>query len=249
MTYQEFKNKYNEQYIDYDGAYGNQCWDLAQYYNVEVLNVPDSVLSGCGYVKNMILWDWKLAQLLEYFDEVDVHNMNQGDVCIWTGGYGGHIAIFDNWDGNNCWYFSQNPNPCRVMTVSGLGDPRAFRRKGNTPPTPEPTPVITPNVERDETRDQIEVLEGITDLRIRTTPGLNGEVIGHANPGFYNYLEVVDADGYMWYRISDNNWIAYSDEWERVYPKKEDEYVSFKVIEKEGNYKKIDLSDVYVKKD
>lgn len=25
MTYQEFKNKYNEQYIDYDGAYGCQC--------------------------------------------------------------------------------------------------------------------------------------------------------------------------------------------------------------------------------
>ena len=25
MTYQEFKNKYNGKYIDFDGAYGCQC--------------------------------------------------------------------------------------------------------------------------------------------------------------------------------------------------------------------------------
>ena len=25
LTYQEFKNKNNERYIDYDGAYGCQC--------------------------------------------------------------------------------------------------------------------------------------------------------------------------------------------------------------------------------
>ena len=30
MKYEEFKNKYNGKHIDYDGAYGYQCWDLAQ---------------------------------------------------------------------------------------------------------------------------------------------------------------------------------------------------------------------------
>lgn len=252
MTYQEFKNKYNGKYIDYDGAYGCQCWDLAQYYFTEVLNVPDSVLSGCGYVGNMILWDWKYQELMKYFDEVPTTAMQQGDVSIWANPNDEtncHIAIFDyyNQSDNNCYYFSQNPNPCQVMPVNMIGH-HAFRRKSITPPTPEPTPVVTPNVERDETRDQIEVLEGITELRVRTSPGLNGEAIGHANPGFYNYFETAEVDGYKWYRISDSNWIASSDEWTKVYPKKEDEYINVKVIENDGNFAKLDLKDIYIKR-
>lgn len=250
MTYQEFKNKYNEKYIDYDGSYGCQCWDLIQYYNVEVLNVPDSVFSGCGWVGNMIRWDWKYAQLMEYFDEVDVTKMAQGDVCIWSDSNNEqrcHVAVFDSWDGYNCWYFSQNPNPCRVMQVNGLGNPRAFRRKKETPPTPEPTPVITPNVERDEYKNQIEVK--VEKLRIRTEPSLNGKEIGYANPGFYNYFETKEADGYTWYRISDSNWIAYNEEWENIYPAKEDKFVQFKVLDEKDGYYLVDLGKVWIKKD
>ena len=249
MTYQEFKNKYNEKYIDYDGSYGCQCWDLIQYYNVEVLNVPDSVFSGCGWVGNMVLWDWKYAQLMEYFDEVDITQMNQGDVCIWSDPNNQqrcHVAVLDNWDGYNCWYFSQNPNPCRVMMVDGLGNPRAFRRKKETPPTPEPTPVITPNVERDEYKNQIEVK--VEKLRIRTEPSLNGKEIGYANPGFYNYFETKDADNYTWYRISDSNWIAYNEEWETIYPAKEDKFVQFKVLDEKDGYYLVDLGKVWIKK-
>lgn len=196
----------------------------------------------------MILWDWKYAQLLEYFDEVSVYAMQQGDVCIWTGGEGGHIAIYDHYDpnDNNCYYFSQNPNPCQIMPVNMDGH-HAFRRKGAIPPAPpEPTPVITPNVPRDEYRDQIEVLEGIVELRVRTSPSLSGEAIGHANPGFYNYFETTEADGYVWYRISDSNWIAYSDEWEKVYPAKVDEYKQFKVLDKKDGKVLIDVGQIWV---
>ena len=124
LTYSEFKNKYNGKYIDFDGYYGAQCWDLAQYYMKEVLNLPTSILSGCGNVKNMLV-NPKLSVLLQYFDEVDVHDMHQGDLCIWSSN---HIAIFDHWDGRSCWYFSQNPNKCQVMVInmSGL---HAFRKK------------------------------------------------------------------------------------------------------------------------
>lgn len=124
MTYQEFKDKYNGKYTDYDGCYGCQCWDLAQRYITEVLKLPDSILSGCGLVSNM-LYPPKRKDLDEYFDEVSIYEMNQGDICIWE--YG-HIAIFDNWDGNACWYFSQNPNPCQVMQVNA-GGLHAFRIK------------------------------------------------------------------------------------------------------------------------
>ena len=132
MTYQEFKNKYNGKYIDFDGYYGPQCWDLAQYYFTEVLNLPSSILSGCGQVKNMLVKP-KIDVLRAYFNEVPINQMVTGDVCIWSTN---HIAIFDHWDGRNCWYFSQNPNRCQVMVINQAGL-RAFRKK--TAPKPSTT--------------------------------------------------------------------------------------------------------------
>lgn len=239
MTYQEFKKKYNECYVDYDGAYSSQCWDLIQYYNVEVLNVPDSVFSGCGWVKNMVLWDNKYQELLEYFDEVDTHAMIEGDVCIWTGG-DGHVAIYDHYnkDDNNCYYFSQNPNPCRVIPVNMDGH-HAFRRKGYTP-----TPVITNNVERNERYNQIEVL--IDNLRVRDFPSLDSSVLGYANKGLYNAINYVENEGFRWCKIAEGNFIATSDEWTCDYPAKKDEFISLKVLERDGNYVKVD-SNIYVK--
>lgn len=130
MTYQEFKNKYNGKYIDFDGYYGPQCWDLAQFYFTEVLNLPSSILSGCGQVKNMLVKP-KIDVLRAYFNEVPINQMVTGDVCIWSTN---HIAIFDHWDGRNCWYFSQNPNRCQVMVINQAGL-HAFRKKTATKPS------------------------------------------------------------------------------------------------------------------
>lgn len=120
MTYKEFKKKYNNKYTDFDGAYGYQCWDLAQRYFTEVLGLPSSILSGCGLVSNM-LKEPKRSVLLKYFNEVSTPK--QGDVAIWE--YG-HIAIFDS---NVKKYFSQNPNPCRVIQIT-RGGVHYFRKKG-----------------------------------------------------------------------------------------------------------------------
>ena len=224
----------------------NVGWDLAQYYFTEVLNVPDYVLSGCGYVSNMI-FPPKRNDLDQYFDEIDVHTMIQGDVCIWEDPTP-HIAVFDNWDNVQNWYFSQNPNPCQVMPCNLKGKLHAFRRKSETPPAPEPTPVITPNVERDEYKNQIEVK--VDNLRVRSTPGLSGKIIGMANIGFYNYFETkADIDGYGWYRISDNNWIAYNDEWETVYPAKPKEYKKLEILDKKDGYVLVDIGKVWIKND
>ena len=152
--YQEFKNKYNGKKTDYDGAYGAQCWDLAQRYFVECLGVPEWVLSDSGLVSNML--DRDREELNQYFDEIPVTNMCPGDVCIWE--YG-HIAIFDHWDGNQNWYFSQNPNPCQVMPIDREGL-HAFRLKGvyqPEPPKEESKPVIDET--KVELEKQIKVLE------------------------------------------------------------------------------------------
>lgn len=130
MTYQEFKNKYTGKYVDFDGYYGHQCWDLAQFYFTQVLGLPSSILSGCGNVKNMLVKP-KIDVLLQYFNEVSIYQMQTGDVCIWSSN---HIAIFDHWDGVNCWYFSQNPNPCKVMVINQSGL-HAFRKKSAPKPS------------------------------------------------------------------------------------------------------------------
>lgn len=129
--YQSFKNNYNGKYTDYDGAYGAQCWDLAQRYFVEYLGVPAWVLSGSGLVSSML--DRDRHELDQYFEEIPVTQMCPGDVVIWEWG---HIALFDRYDGAN-WYFSQNPGPCQVITIKQEGQ-HAFRLKGVSqaaPPT------------------------------------------------------------------------------------------------------------------
>ena len=105
----------------------NVGWDLAQFYFRDVLGLPRSILDGCGLVSNM-LYPPKREVLNQYFDEVPVNRMEQGDVVIWD--YG-HIAIYDHYNADNdkCYFFSQNPNPCQVMSIN-MGGAYAFRKKG-----------------------------------------------------------------------------------------------------------------------
>ena len=89
----------------------NAGWDLGQKYFTECLKLPASVLGGCGLVSNM-LYNPKRAVLNKYFTEVKTPKA--GDVAIWE--YG-HIAIYDSKNK----YFSQNPNPCKVITITRGG--------------------------------------------------------------------------------------------------------------------------------
>lgn len=86
--------------------------------------------------------------------------------------------------------------------------------------------VITPNVERNIYRDQVEVLD--EDLRVRSDAGLNGSILGFASKGFYNYFEVKTADDYSWYKIDDGQWIA-GGEWLKAYKRQEKEIDEMKV--------------------
>ena len=115
MTYKQFVKKYQGKYVDYDKSEGYQCWDLAQCYFTEVLDLPPSILNGCGLVSNML--KGKKRKLLDqYFTEVEDPKM--GDVAIWS--YG-HIAIYDHTSGNKKYYFSQNPNPCEIIPITRGG--------------------------------------------------------------------------------------------------------------------------------
>ena len=87
---------------------------------------------------------------------------------------------------------------------------------------------ISEPVLRDEQKNQLKV--NVTDLRIRKTPSVSSEILGLAIlDGIYNYYETFESEGYTWYKIGDNNWLAGGDGWVSVYPKVEDNIEKMKL--------------------
>lgn len=86
-----------------------------------------------------------------------------------------------------------------------------------------PMEYIGTPADRDSTRYQMEVI--VMGLRVRKRPEINDEVIlGFANPGYYNVLSTRDmtgeaSNGYYWYEIEQDKWVARKDEiWTNDYP-------------------------------
>ena len=64
---------------------------------------------------------------------------------------------------------------------------------------------VTP-VEENTKAHQVEVIAD--QLRVRTQPSTKAEVHCMAKVGLYNVLQEVNADGYLWFEIEPNRWIA-----------------------------------------
>lgn len=72
-------------------------------------------------------------------------------------------------------------------------------------------------VTKDTTKDQIMIKENVTDLRVRESP--NGKILGYINPGIYNIISKDTKDGYDWYQIDTDYYIAYDPKWATIYLK------------------------------
>lgn len=123
---QAFIDKYNGKYLNTDNAYGAQCWDLfdkfCQDYNIEV----SRYCAITGYVPDLFyLFDE--YGYYEYFDKINIDNLQVGDWCFWDYGNMRHVALKV---GSNT-YFSQNPNPSEVITLSPVGLIGGMRPKIN----------------------------------------------------------------------------------------------------------------------
>jgi len=143
MTIDEFFNKYDDQYIDFDGQYGSQCVDLIKAYFNEVVGISsDPRGNAINY--------WDNCPELEQIPNTLEGVPQKGDVMVWNAGIGsqyGHIAIakgvgdtvrFDSFDqnfpiGTPCHF--QNHNYKSVI---------GWLRPKNQPTTPQPEPIPTP---------------------------------------------------------------------------------------------------------
>lgn len=100
MNYQEFYLRTVHQNIDIDGAYGGQCWDLMAKF-CQMVGVPLSVIHCgiTGYVKD--IWNLRYKSgILDYFNEVPVSKIQNGDWVIWDTNYSmtpkSHVAMYYN---------------------------------------------------------------------------------------------------------------------------------------------------------
>lgn len=90
MTLDEFKEKYLGQPVNFDGAYPEQCVDLVQMYNKEVIGAPAWNGDAHTYARN------PEPSHYEYHKNTPLYIPPKGAIAVWNSkvGYGhGHTAI------------------------------------------------------------------------------------------------------------------------------------------------------------
>jgi len=154
-----------------------------------------------------------------YPDLVFSSTPRPGAIICWAKGKAGvssdgagHVAVVEEVIDDNTIVTSESAYAGTAFYVStrkndngrwGMGSAYSFRAFILNPAV-EYTPVPTAKV--DKYKDQIEVKT--TGLRMREQPGLDGRILGHINPGRYDVIDLKSVDGYTWYSLTTNLWVA-----------------------------------------
>lgn len=147
------------------------------------------------------------------------------DTKIFTSesGYGTFtFANYTRTKGNGNWGYGSSYkfrgfiyNPAVSGSTTSTGGSTSSTTTNNTNSTVTTSSVPSP-VTRNVSNNQIKIL--ITNLRVRKSPSLSGLTISNAKVGYYNYTSTTECDGYTWYQIGTDRWVAYSKDWMEVYP-------------------------------
>lgn len=115
MTIQQFFDKWNGKFVDYDRAFGNQCTDLMRQYCKEILGVDGyKAIPTTGLAKNIFKnFPDKGNQYFQKIYNTPNGVPKQGDIIFWgwyptVTGFAGHVAIFDSGDLYKVIAFGQN---------------------------------------------------------------------------------------------------------------------------------------------
>jgi surface antigen len=116
MSVDEFVSKYNGKAVDFDGAYGAQCWDLVAQYSREVVGLPGGAWqvmpTGPNGGASEIYTNF-MNPLGQYYEKIantpDPNQLPQkGDIIIWNWAPYGHTAICLGATSNSITVFEEN---------------------------------------------------------------------------------------------------------------------------------------------
>ena len=160
---------------------------------------------------------------------VNGYGNGQGEGVNWA--YGNFVKIIND-DGTVCLYAHMEYTSVKVGQRVSKG--QVIGRMGNSgnsfgghlhwefwscndyysniDPSPYLSPkeiVLPKSVERDKNKRQFQV-DYNDNLRVRTEPSLNSEVVGILNAGIYDFSEEKENDGFRWVKL-DGYWSACTD--------------------------------------
>ena len=103
---------------------------------------------------------------------------------------------------SNCSQYAVNP-----LNYTYLFDGQVIKGDIALPKKPVEVEIVKPQpVDEDTTKWQVEVVA--TSLRVRMTPSLGGNQYCICPKGIYNVIQSTVVDGYTWYEIETDRWIA-----------------------------------------
>lgn len=112
MNLNEFINKYNGKFVDYDKKFGNQCVDLMRQYIKEVWGLnPYTAFPANKYAKYM--FNYYSVSLLKKTVNTPTGVPKPGDIIFWktypfVTGVAGHVGIVVSANVNSLIIFNQN---------------------------------------------------------------------------------------------------------------------------------------------
>lgn len=133
-----------------------------------------------------------------------------------TANLGRYYGFFKNSNGSWCYVYQKSLLPEEAFFIDSSFN-NIIDSKGSKF-REVPIDLVGVPVKKNELVNQLSV--NVSNLRCRDNPSLKGRILGYISPGIYDYFDSVKNDGYIWYNIG-VGFIAYSDDWVIVYPKKE----------------------------
>jgi hypothetical protein len=100
-----FFDRYNGECLDFDGEYGNQCMDVVEYYNRDVVGAPQ--IGGDA----IDAWSYFSDRFYVQIENGPGDVPEFGDIIVWSTDYGdgaGHVAICHDADMGSFTSFDQN---------------------------------------------------------------------------------------------------------------------------------------------
>lgn len=110
VSFEEWVSKNLSRAIDYDGAYGVQCVDLAKHYIKNVLGItPQSIGNAIDYYNKRNTSKY-LTDNFVWIDNTPEFIPQKGDLCVFKSRSGnGHISVATG-DGTTSYFYSYDQN-------------------------------------------------------------------------------------------------------------------------------------------